>query len=228
MLRRWKRGSNMSTTLPTQTDPVRLPSEVGDPTWEVSRLFPRQGTWTEADFRALDASCLVELNNGVLEFLDVPSLAHQLIQKRLSRRLDDFVTQHRLGEVFNAPTAIRLPDGQLREPDVVYLATARLPSNLEAIPDGADVAIEIVSLTAKSRRHDLVTKRTEYAQAGIPEYWIVDPETETIIVLTLPANATEYAVHGEFKPGQTATSKLLDGFTVDVSACFAAGKGAPE
>jgi len=208
----------------SRTDTPKVPSDIGDPTWEVTRLFPRQGAWTEADFIALDASCLVELNQGVLEFPEMPSLAHQIIQKKLSRVLDDYVTRNRLGEVLNAPTAIRLPEGQLREPDVVFLAQARLPSNLDEIPDGADLAIEIVSPTLKSRKHDLVTKRLEYAQATIPEYWIVDPETETITVLTLPAGQTEYAVHGEFKPGQTANSKLLDGFMVDVTACFVAGK----
>jgi Uma2 family endonuclease len=86
--------------------------------------------------------------------------------------------------------------------------------------------MEIVSGSKVDRERDLIEKRSDYAQAAIPEYWIVDPETETITVLTLPAGQTEYAVHGEFKPGQQATSKLLDGFTVDVAACFAAGKGA--
>ena len=91
---------------------------------------------------------------------------------------------------------------------------------------GADGVVEVLSDDDRAWRElDWITKRTEYSQAGIPEYWIVDPETETITVLTLPADATEYAVHGEFKAGQTATSKLLDGFTVDVAACFAAGKG---
>lgn len=209
----------------SNTETPKVPSDIGEPTWEVSRLFPRQGSWTEADFVALDASCLVELNKGVLEFLEMPDLAHQLIQKKLFRLLDNFVTQHQTGEVLSAPLAIRLPDGQLREPDVVYLAWQRLPNDLSQIPDGADLAMEIVSPSPKSRKHDLITKRAEYAQARIPEYWIVDPETETITVLTLPEGGTAYAVHGEFQPGQTATSKLLDGFTVDVTACFAAGKG---
>ena len=84
--------------------------------------------------------------------------------------------------------------------------------------------MEIVSESKDDRERDVVEKRKDYAQAGIPEYWIVDPETETITVLTLLAGQTEYAVHGEFKPGRTATSKLLDGFAVDVAACFAAGK----
>lgn len=212
--------------VPMTSTVARLPSEIGGPTWEVTRFFPAQGMWTEADYLALDATCLAELNDGVLELPEMPDRLHQWLQKTLLRWLDDFVTRHRLGEVHGAPMPIRLRTGTLREPDVFFLATHRLPPDLHAIPDGADLAIEIVSTTPKSRKHDWVTKRAEYAAAGIPEYWIVDPETETITVLMLPAGQTEYVVHGAFRPGQQATSVLLPGFTVDVTACFAAGKGA--
>jgi Uma2 family endonuclease len=91
--------------------------------------------------------------------------------------------------------------------------------------DRPDVILEIVSPDHQSQERDLVTKRCEYAQARIPEYWIVDHEARAITVLTLPKGKKEYVVHGEFQSGQTATSKLLDGFAVDVTACFAAGKG---
>ena len=63
-----------------------------------------------------------------------------------------------------------------------------------------------------------MTKRREYAQAGIPEYWIVDPTDASITVLTLQGQ--EYALHGEFVAGETALSVLLEGFTVDVSDLF--------
>ena len=67
-------------------------------------------------------------------------------------------------------------------------------------------------------RRDLVTKRREYARAGIPEYWIVDPTQRSITVLTL--NEQTYAFHGEFDEGAVATSVSLDGFTVSVDAVF--------
>jgi Uma2 family endonuclease len=80
--------------------------------------------------------------------------------------------------------------------------------------------MEIVSSRPQDRDRDLVEKRTEYAAAGIPEYWIIDPERQTITVLTL--DGSEYRTHGEFKPGDAATSVLLPGFTVEVAPCFAA------
>ena len=66
---------------------------------------------------------------------------------------------------------------------------------------------------------DLVEKRGDYAEAGIPEYWIVNPETETITVLRL--EDTTYVEYGVFGRGaEAAGSALLPGFTVSVDAVF--------
>lgn len=76
--------------------------------------------------------------------------------------------------------------------------------------------VEIVSPDKPER--DTVEKRRDYAEAGIPEYWIVNPSDEPMTVLTLHGAA--YAEHGIFARGATATSMLLDGFAVDVAATF--------
>jgi Uma2 family endonuclease len=79
---------------------------------------------------------------------------------------------------------------------------------------GADLVLEVVS--SDDPKRDLVRKRREYARAGIPEYWIVNPATEQIIVLHL--EGTAYVEHGIFTRGTQATSVLLEGFTVAVAA----------
>jgi hypothetical protein len=61
-----------------------------------------------------------------------------------------------------------------------------------------------------------------FRDAGVE--WADILETTTITVLSLPEGAGDYVVHGEFRPGATATSVLLEGFTVDVAACFAAAE----
>lgn len=195
----------------------------GEPTWELVDQFPRQGEWTEDEYLALESNRLIEFTDGVLEFLTMPKLFHGKISRFLSDQLRAFVVHHRLGDVFWAPISVRLRAGMLREPDVFFLTNKRLSRGNDP-PVGADLVMEIVSPDANDRKRDLTQKRREYAQAKVPEYWIVDPETETITVLTLSANGKQYRLHGEFQPGQTAASKLLDGFTVDVAACFAAGK----
>ena len=78
--------------------------------------------------------------------------------------------------------------------------------------------MEVVS--DDDRRRDLETKRCEYAQAGIPEYWIVYLQQAWITVLRLES-ASKAVIHGEFPQGTHAISHLLPGFTVDVTAALA-------
>ena len=59
-------------------------TQVGDPVWPVALLFPRQGDWSEEDYLALDTTRLVELSDGCLEVLPMPSPFHQLIAQLLS------------------------------------------------------------------------------------------------------------------------------------------------
>ncbi len=88
------------------------------------------------------------------------------------------------------------------------------PRNQNAFWLGADLVVEIASPNYVER--DTVIKRADYAEAGIPEYWIVNPAEETITVLKLEDGA--YMAHGVFGRGETATSVLLTGLTVSVEA----------
>ncbi len=202
--------------------PLEMPlSQRGTPTWEMALDYPRQGEWTEEDYLSLDIGQLVEFTDGVLEFLPMPKMSHARISRFVSDLLRAYVISRALGEVLWAPCPIRVGPGKLREPDVLYLSKRKIPRE-DVPPDGADLVVEVVSEGSQSRQRDFETKREEYAEAGIPEYWIVDPASETITVLTLDAG--QYKLHGEFRSGGTATSVLLPGFEVNVGAAFAAAK----
>lgn len=206
------------------TTPWRLPrSRTGEPSWEIAVLFPAQGSWSEAEYLALQrkSNLLVELSDGYIEVLPMPTPFHQRVVRWLFRLLESFVAGLDSGEVFFAPLPIRLRPGKFRDPDIVYLRPGRV-SDPHHQPQGADLAIEVVSDDAEDRQRDFETKREEYAEAGIAEYWIVDPQEHEILVLTL-AGAT-YRVHGQFGRGTTATSLLLAGFRVAVDDVFAAGQ----
>ena len=206
--------------------PPRPPSARGEPTWEIATLFPVQGSWTEESYLALSSNRLMELNDGCLEILSMPTYFHELIVEYLYDLLRAFVRQNSMGKVMRAPLPIRLWAGQMREPDVLFLRPERLQllakAGNRAQPDGADLVMEVVSPGPQNRERDLDVKRLEYARAGIAEYWIIDPELQTITVLELAGDA--YRVSGEFKTDQTATSILLTGFSVSVEAAFAAGE----
>jgi len=208
----------MSTvTSPESTPAAPPPVKKGEPPWNVALLFPAQGNWTEQDYLALNTNRLVELSDGCLEVLPMPFPWHQWIVQLLHGLLNDFVRRNQLGDAFFAPLPIRLYPGTLREPDVLFFRPERL-TDLRKVPDGADLVMEVVSEGTENRERDLQEKRKDYEQAAIPEYWIVDPELKQITVLTLDAG--RYREHGVFRGEETATSKLLDGFSVPVNEVF--------
>ncbi len=199
---------------------VRNKKPAAEPTWDVAKLFPDQGTWSPEEYLELNANRLVEFSHGILEVLPMPSQTHQLMVLYLYRLLLNFSETRRLGMTLVAPLPVQLWPGKFREPDVVFMLAANAARRGEQYWEGADLVMEVVS--SDDRRRDTETKRREYAQAGIPEYWIVDPQNEQLTVLTLDGDS--YAVVGEFAPGETAVSRLLDGFAVEVTAVFTAAQ----
>jgi Uma2 family endonuclease len=186
-----------------------------EPTWAVAYLFPAQGQWSEEEYLALNGNQLVEFSHGSLEVLPMPTTSHQLLVAFLYGALLTFAGERDLGTVLFAPLRVRLWRGKFREPDVLFMANNHAGRIREGFWQGADLVMEVVSGEDEDRRPDLVTKRREYARAGIPEYWIVDPRDERITVLRL--RGRRYVVHGEFSRGDSASSHLLPGFTVDVN-----------
>lgn len=189
-----------------------------EPTWDIAYLFPRQGQWSEDEYLALDTNRLIEFSHGILEVLSMPTQSHQLIVLYLYQLLSLFTKK--MGTVLVAPLRVQLWPGKIREPDVVFMLAEHNERRGNRYWRGADLVIEVVS--PDDRRRDYEVKRREYAQANIPEYWIVDQQEAVIVVLTLENG--RYLEYGRFQAGEVATSKLLNGFTVEVTAVFEAAK----
>ena len=126
------------------------------------------------------------------------------------------------GEALFAPLRLRIRPGKFREPDLVLLRDSEDVRGGDRYWTGADLVVEVVSPDDPGR--DLVRKRSDYAEAAIPEYWIVDPATETITVLTLAGGA--YVERGVFDREAHASSGILDGFDVAVDQVLRAGESA--
>ena len=119
-----------------------------------------------------------------------------------------------------APLRMRIRAGKFREPDLLLLRRRDDPRYEDRYWLGADLVAEVVSPDDPDR--DLVDKRADYAEAGIPEYWIVDPRNETILVLGLDDGA--YRELGRYQRRDVASSSLLPGLQVDAAALFDAPK----
>lgn len=198
------------------------PAKAGAPVWELARVFPGQGYWTEEEYLALDRAenMLIELTDGYLEVLPMPTREHQKIVICLLRALLAFVEPRKLGEALCAPLPLRLRRQMWREPDIVFTLAERITGG--EYPDHADLVVEVVSSGQAARERDYEDKRKDYAAYGVSEYWIVDPQKEHITVLSL--RGTRYVEHGVSKKGERATSALLKGFGVVVAEVFKAAK----
>jgi Uma2 family endonuclease len=194
------------------------PSTEPELTWEIARLFPAQGDWSEEEYFELDNNHRVEYSDGFLEFLPMPTIFHQLMLQFVFTRLEAFVKANELGIVVVSGYKIRLRARKYREPDIVFIKTAHRSGIKEQYCEKADLVIEVVS--NMNRPHDIKTKRVEYAKAGISEYWIIDPTRQEITVLVLKSRQREYTEFGVFRQGTVAVSKLLAGFSVDVTTAL--------
>lgn len=178
-------------------------------------LQSAEGNATDYLWLTRDSNHLIEFAAGHLEFLPRPSDDHQvaLINLLVAFRA---ALAPRGGVVLCAPLRLRLAADRFREPDLLLLLDAKDVRRGQDFWTGADLVVEVLS--PSNREHDLVTKRTEYAAAGILEYWIADPEARTLTALSLEAGT--YAEQGRFGPGQSARSRLLTDLLVEVALVF--------
>lgn len=176
-------------------------------------LLPPQGQWSEEAYLWLTdhTTRLIEFTDGYLEVVPMPTDKHQTMMLFLYELLVAFL-RPRGGKVLVAPLRLKIRDGKYREPDILLVRSANDARRQNRFWLGADLVVEIVSPEKPER--DLIEKRGDYAEAQIPEYWIVNPQSETITVLRLEGSA--YTEHGVFGRGAMATSVLFAGFGVSV------------
>ncbi len=184
--------------------------------------LPRQGHWSDEAYLRLTDQCvrLVEFTDGYVEELPMPTSSHQAILLFLYRLFHEHLKLIG-GVVMVSPLRMRIRDGKYREPDILVLRDRSDERYQDRYWLGADIVVEVVSPDNPSR--DWIEKRDDYAEAGIPEYWIADPRLETITVLALCDGS--YAEHGVFGRGERAASSLLGGLRVDVAAALDATDG---
>lgn len=151
-----------------------------------------------------------EIVNGAVFELSAPNVRHQRLVGRLFRFLADYLDLHGGGEVFVSPIDVLLSEHDIVQPDVVFVADDQAgivtAPNLAGTPT---LVVEVVS----DPRHDRVRKRALYAQAGVLEYWIVDPEADRIEVHRLAEG--RYGKPEILEPGDALTTGLLPGLRVD-------------
>lgn len=183
---------------------------------EPQRFLNRRWTYDELLVAMPESNALIELWNGELQMSPSPSFYHQDIIDRFHDALKGWVRARGLGKTCVAPMDMILTQSNVAQPDVLFIAKDRLSIIQDRVRGAADLVAEIISPT--SRQRDRIEKRDLYEQHGIREYWMIDPDAQTVEVLTLENG--EYRLAGRWRPGETARSVLLAGFELPVNALF--------
>ena len=175
-------------------------------------IVKRLWTYDEMVAELAETNLPVELWNGEIIMSPAPHPDHQEIVLNFAARLKEFVTQGKLGKVYVSPVDVVLTPHRTVQPDVLFVSTARLGIITSRINGVPDLAMEVIS--EGSWQRDRIQKKALYEQFGLPEYWIVDPDSRSIEVFALVSGG--YQLHGKGSGAETVGSKLLAGFEV----CF--------
>jgi Uma2 family endonuclease len=178
---------------------------------------PRRYTYDELVSELPESNLPCELWDGEVIMSPAPSFYHQEVVNRLFHHLYQWVTQHKLGKVVTGPIDMVLSPHRVIQPDVVFISKDRLGIISNAIHGPVDLAVEVISLGHRQR--DRIEKRDLYEQYGVKEYWLIDPEAQTVEVLYLVNG--RYQLFSRSTPGQMAASQLLPGFNVAVAELLA-------
>lgn len=183
---------------------------------------PPDKVWTYSDLEAFpDDGRKYEILDGELVVSPSPSLTHQRVAKRLFALLHEALERPRIAEVFFAPLDVVLSPTKVFQPDLLAVRWERRDEALRdrVVEAAPDLAAEVLSPT--NRAHDRVAKRRFYARNGVREYWIVDPDEQSLEVLVLIDGGLTYREHGWYGPGDRAHSATFQ-LDIDLDALFAA------
>ena len=143
--------------------------------------WPRQGEYTLDDYYALPDDTRVELIDGRIYDMTAPTIKHQDIIVKLVIILNSCIVHHNSDcKVLVSPVDVRLDrdDKTMVEPDIVVIC--KKPEDIRRIEGAPEFVCEVLSPSTRSK--DCLLKTKKYSEAGVKEYWIIDPENEKVLV----------------------------------------------
>jgi Uma2 family endonuclease len=182
-------------------------------------LAKEKTLYTYADYLEWDEGERYEIIDGEAYMMAPPSRIHQEISGNFYYALRDFL-KGKPCKVYAAPFSVRLfpaadhGDDTVVEPDITVICdTAKLDER--GCNGPPDMVIEIVS--PSTARYDRTLKFNKYQEAGVREYWIVDPEARDVSTYILKEG--EYT-EMHYGAAGAAPVRVLPGCTIDLTALF--------
>ena len=186
----------------------------------ITHQWPAQGAWTYDDYARLpDDGWRYEVISGELHRSPTPSAEHQSVVVALIHGVETYVRQHGVGRVLVAPIDVMLPGlASPVQPDVLVVLNVNLGIIRQRVEGVPDLVIEVLS--PATARHDRYTKYQLYAEAGVGEYWIIDPEARAADVYT--RRGAGFVPLGHYERGGEIRSELLPALRLPFDELLAA------
>ncbi len=160
-----------------------------------------------------------ELIDGEHYMTPAPNTRHQAISMNLASEIRWYLRDHPVGRVLAAPVDVVLSEVDVVQPDLVFVSEERSRIVTEANLQGApDLVVEILS--PSTRRTDEVVKRKLYERFGVGEYWVVDPELESIKVYRSGRSGFRRAAKLSAEDDHTLTTPRLPGLALPLASVF--------
>ncbi len=173
------------------------------------------GPYRRADYAALPEQPRCELIHGRFYVSPSPVRLHQFVVGRIGRVLYD-IADAAGGEAIVAPMDVHLADHTVAQPDVLYVSPERREILQTWIEGPPDVVVEVLS--PGTMRMDRLLKLNRYAEAGVREYWLVDPAARTIEFLV--NDGGRFVVHAA--EGRAWTSPVVPAVELDIDRLWSA------
>lgn len=161
----------------------------------------------------------IELIEGEVIVSPAPTYDHQRVVSRINWLISSVVNPADLGDVVVAPHDVYLDDDNVFQPDVFFVAKDNPRTTLSEnnyLYGSPDLCVEILSPSTAKR--DRTVKFNQYAQHGVKEYWIVDPNFQVVEVYVLKEN--QFVLHGVYDADDPIRSTILPMLDFKVSEMF--------
>jgi Uma2 family endonuclease len=160
-----------------------------------------------------------EILDGEHSVSPSPAKKHQKAVLKLGGRLDRFVEENSLGEVFIAPYDVILSPYDIAQPDILFISNERAAISTEKNVQGTpDLLVEVLS--DGTRKRDEGIKREIYERFGVKEYWLVDPVRQTVLIYRREGDRLHRAGRFSAAAGDVLTTPLLPGLEISLREVF--------
>ena len=183
----------------------------------IENLITKKERYTYEDYAKLPEGAPYQLICGELIMTPSPTPFHQKISRKLECKIDRFLENKDLGELFDAPLDVFFNNIDVYQPDILFISKEREAiignNKIEGAPD---LVIEILS--PSTAYYDMRVKFAVYEKHGVREYWLVDSKLKKVEIFENIGN--KFELNNEAEGDGSVFSKVLDGFKISLNDIF--------